>query len=236
MLTINFDVGRIRVSFFLARLHSSKKGNNLLIICCIIWRRPFLLKVKFTKKYFSAEEPNWPAQNTDLNHIQHLWDELKYQVLMFLSLYRSNTAPLATGTSSIFMLMILKWNVYWAYFWSCGIRYWHYNMEHDLILFFISQPFLLLKKWSVSLFIISLLLTRVCVCVCVFRTLPEVTRIPFFSPTQNRQQDQFRLGDSRILTDLMSQYDLDDLDVTWLELVNAEFRELGMDLCWFTLH
>ncbi|KAI4894508.1 hypothetical protein NFI96_019964 [Prochilodus magdalenae] len=62
----------------------------------------------------------------------------------------------------------------------------------------------------------------------VVRELPEVTRIPFFSPSRGRDQAEWRLGDSRILTDSLSRYDLDDLDVTWLELVNAEFRGLAL--------
>ncbi|KAK1787962.1 hypothetical protein P4O66_016440 [Electrophorus voltai] len=61
----------------------------------------------------------------------------------------------------------------------------------------------------------------------VVRMLPEVSQIPFFSPTQSREQKELRL-DSEILTDSMSRYDLDDFDVAWLELVNAEFRELAL--------
>lgn len=59
------------------------------------------------------------------------------------------------------------------------------------------------------------------------RMLPEVNRIPFFSPIQTRGQSEFGFGESHGLTDPLSCYDLDDLDVTWLELVNAEFRQLG---------
>ncbi|XP_036443626.1 protein Jade-1 isoform X2 [Colossoma macropomum] len=62
----------------------------------------------------------------------------------------------------------------------------------------------------------------------VVRTLPEVNRIPFFSSVQSRDRAELGLGDSQILTNTMSRYDLDDLDVTWLELVNAEFRELAL--------
>ncbi|XP_076835496.1 protein Jade-1 isoform X2 [Brachyhypopomus gauderio] len=61
----------------------------------------------------------------------------------------------------------------------------------------------------------------------VVRVLPEVSRIPFFSPSQSREQKKLRL-DSPVLTNSMSRYDLDDLDVAWLELVNAEFRELAL--------
>ncbi|KAL0161962.1 hypothetical protein M9458_041358, partial [Cirrhinus mrigala] len=53
-----------------------------------------------------------------------------------------------------------------------------------------------------------------------------VNRIPFFSPIQTRGQSEFGFGESHGLTDPLSCYDLDDLDVTWLELVNAEFRQL----------
>ncbi|KAL7853436.1 hypothetical protein AOLI_G00202800 [Acnodon oligacanthus] len=62
----------------------------------------------------------------------------------------------------------------------------------------------------------------------VVRMLPEVSRIPFFSSVWKRDHTELRLGDSQILTDTMNRYDLDDLDVTWLELVNAEFRELAL--------
>lgn len=37
-------------------------------------------KYRFIKKCFSQlimEEPDWPAQNADLNPIQHIWDELE---------------------------------------------------------------------------------------------------------------------------------------------------------------
>ncbi|XP_051955285.1 protein Jade-1-like [Xyrauchen texanus] len=50
------------------------------------------------------------------------------------------------------------------------------------------------------------------------RMLPKASGIPFFSPTL----------DSRGLTEPLSRYDLDDLDVAWLELVNAEFRQLAL--------
>ncbi|KTF83531.1 hypothetical protein cypCar_00039045, partial [Cyprinus carpio] len=60
----------------------------------------------------------------------------------------------------------------------------------------------------------------------VVRMLPGVNRIPFFSPIQTRGQSEFGFGESHVLTEPLSCYDLDDLDVTWLELVNAEFRQL----------
>lgn len=59
------------------------------------------------------------------------------------------------------------------------------------------------------------------------RELPDVNRIPFFSPIQARGQSEFGFGESHGLTEPLSRYDLDDLDVTWLELVNTEFRQLG---------
>ncbi|KAK2873163.1 hypothetical protein Q8A67_023060 [Cirrhinus molitorella] len=62
----------------------------------------------------------------------------------------------------------------------------------------------------------------------VVRMLPEVNRIPFFSPIQTRGQSEFGFGESHALTEPLSCYDLDDLDVTWLELVNAEFRQLAL--------
>lgn len=60
-----------------------------------------------------------------------------------------------------------------------------------------------------------------------FRMLPEVNGIPFFSPVQTRGHSEFGIGESRGLAKPLSRYDLDDLDVSWLELVNAEFRQLG---------
>lgn len=60
------------------------------------------------------------------------------------------------------------------------------------------------------------------------RTLPEVNRIPFFSPVQTRGHSEFGFGESRGLAEPLSRYDLDDLDVSWLELVNAEFRQLAL--------
>uniref|UniRef100_A0A8C1FNI5 Jade family PHD finger 2 n=1 Tax=Cyprinus carpio carpio TaxID=630221 RepID=A0A8C1FNI5_CYPCA len=62
----------------------------------------------------------------------------------------------------------------------------------------------------------------------VVRMLPEVNRIPFFSPIQTRGQSEFGFGESHGLTEPLSCYNLDDLDVTWLELVNAEFRQLAL--------
>ncbi|XP_056586704.1 protein Jade-1 [Triplophysa dalaica] len=60
------------------------------------------------------------------------------------------------------------------------------------------------------------------------RMLPEVNRIPFFSPVQTRGHSEFGFGESRGLAKPLSRYDLDDLDVSWLELVNAEFRQLAL--------
>lgn len=54
----------------------------------------------------------------------------------------------------------------------------------------------------------------------VVRMLPEVSRIPFFSAVQTRSQSE--------ISEPLSRYDLDDLDVAWLELVNAEFRQLAL--------
>ncbi|XP_067233100.1 protein Jade-1 [Chanodichthys erythropterus] len=62
----------------------------------------------------------------------------------------------------------------------------------------------------------------------VVRELPDVNRIPFFSPIQARGQSEFGFGESHGLTEPLSRYDLDDLDVTWLELVNTEFRQLAL--------
>uniref|UniRef100_A0A673GTS3 Jade family PHD finger 2 n=1 Tax=Sinocyclocheilus rhinocerous TaxID=307959 RepID=A0A673GTS3_9TELE len=62
----------------------------------------------------------------------------------------------------------------------------------------------------------------------VVRMLPGVNRIPFFSAIQTRGQSEFGFGESHGLTEPLSCYNLDDLDVTWLELVNAEFRQLAL--------
>ncbi|XP_016307019.1 protein Jade-2-like [Sinocyclocheilus anshuiensis] len=62
----------------------------------------------------------------------------------------------------------------------------------------------------------------------VVRMLPEVNRIPFFSAIQTRGQSEFGFGESHGLTEPLSCYNLDDLDVSWLELVNAEFRQLAL--------
>ena len=61
-------------------------------------------------------------------------------------------------------------------------------------------------------------------CVCGFRMLPETNRIPFYSTPHIRLHTE---SDSRSLGEPPTRYDLDDLDVAWLELVNTEFRELG---------
>uniref|UniRef100_A0A671SD26 Protein Jade-2-like n=1 Tax=Sinocyclocheilus anshuiensis TaxID=1608454 RepID=A0A671SD26_9TELE len=44
-----------------------------------------------------------------------------------------------------------------------------------------------------------------------------------------RGQSEFGFGESHGLTEPLSCYNLDDLDVSWLELVNAEFRQLELD-------
>ncbi|KAM9499671.1 protein Jade-1-like isoform 1-T1 [Salvelinus alpinus] len=55
----------------------------------------------------------------------------------------------------------------------------------------------------------------------VVRMLPEVGRIPFYWPGQGR-------GGMKTTNEPHSRYDLDDIDVSWLELVNLEFRELAL--------
>ncbi|KAK7144069.1 hypothetical protein R3I93_015045 [Phoxinus phoxinus] len=62
----------------------------------------------------------------------------------------------------------------------------------------------------------------------VVRELPEVNRIPFFAPIQTRGPSEFGFGESHGLVEPLSRYDLDDLDVAWLELVNTEFRQLAL--------
>ncbi|MBN3302573.1 JADE2 ligase, partial [Amia calva] len=66
----------------------------------------------------------------------------------------------------------------------------------------------------------------------VVRVLPEVSRIPFFSASQSLMSGSLSpesgYVDLRTSAEPLSRYDLDDLDVYWLELVNTEFRELGL--------
>ncbi|XP_028839245.1 protein Jade-1 isoform X2 [Denticeps clupeoides] len=62
----------------------------------------------------------------------------------------------------------------------------------------------------------------------VVRVLPEVNRIPFYSPTHTRMHTESGHSESPSLADPLTRYDLDDLDVAWLELVNTEFRELAL--------
>ncbi|XP_062392008.1 E3 ubiquitin-protein ligase Jade-2 [Sardina pilchardus] len=59
----------------------------------------------------------------------------------------------------------------------------------------------------------------------VVRMLPETNRIPFFTTPHARLYTE---SDSRHLGEPPTRYDLDDLDVAWLELVNTEFRELAL--------
>lgn len=54
--------------------------------------------------------------------------------------------------------------------------------------------------------------------------LPETNRIPFYSTPHTRLHTE---SDARHLGEPPTRYDLDDLDVAWLELVNTEYRELG---------
>ncbi|XP_063059996.1 protein Jade-1 isoform X2 [Engraulis encrasicolus] len=57
------------------------------------------------------------------------------------------------------------------------------------------------------------------------RMLPETNRIPFYSTPHARLHTD---SEARNLGEPPTRYDLDDLDVAWLELVNAEFRELAL--------
>ncbi|KAJ8276736.1 hypothetical protein COCON_G00084880 [Conger conger] len=60
------------------------------------------------------------------------------------------------------------------------------------------------------------------------RVLPEVGRISFYASSQTRAFADLGQGETRPPAEPLCQYDLDDLDVSWLELVNAEFRELAL--------
>ncbi|XP_064834892.1 protein Jade-1 [Oncorhynchus masou masou] len=67
----------------------------------------------------------------------------------------------------------------------------------------------------------------------VVRMLPEVGRIPFYWPVQGQGRGcVLGLGlsqrDMKTTDEPHSRYDLDDMDVSWLELVNQEFRELAL--------
>ncbi|KAG5284452.1 hypothetical protein AALO_G00026880 [Alosa alosa] len=59
----------------------------------------------------------------------------------------------------------------------------------------------------------------------VVRMLPESNRIPFYTTPHARLYTE---SDSQHLGEPPTRYDLDDLDVAWLELVNTEFRELAL--------
>uniref|UniRef100_A0A8C9SH24 Protein Jade-2 n=1 Tax=Scleropages formosus TaxID=113540 RepID=A0A8C9SH24_SCLFO len=58
----------------------------------------------------------------------------------------------------------------------------------------------------------------------VVRVVPEVIH----TPPQGQGATERRQGDARTPLEPPCRYDLDDLDVYWLELVNAEFRDMGM--------
>uniref|UniRef100_A0A8C7QS45 Jade family PHD finger 2 n=1 Tax=Oncorhynchus mykiss TaxID=8022 RepID=A0A8C7QS45_ONCMY len=65
----------------------------------------------------------------------------------------------------------------------------------------------------------------------VVRMLPEVGRIPFYWPGQGRGCELglgLGQGGMKTTNEPHSRYDLDDIDVSWLELVNLEFRELAL--------
>ncbi|XP_018599970.1 protein Jade-1-like [Scleropages formosus] len=62
----------------------------------------------------------------------------------------------------------------------------------------------------------------------VVRVLPEVSRISFCSPSYSRVFPDPGQGQAQPLAEPLALYDLDDLDVCWLELVNEEFRELAL--------
>nr|XP_006631845.1 PREDICTED: protein Jade-2 isoform X1 [Lepisosteus oculatus]XP_015204969.1 PREDICTED: protein Jade-2 isoform X1 [Lepisosteus oculatus]XP_015204970.1 PREDICTED: protein Jade-2 isoform X1 [Lepisosteus oculatus] len=66
----------------------------------------------------------------------------------------------------------------------------------------------------------------------VVRVLPEVSRIPFYSASQSLlmgsvSPESGYVG-TRTSKEPLCRYDLDDLDVYWLELVNSEFREMAL--------
>uniref|UniRef100_A0A674ADC4 Jade family PHD finger 2 n=1 Tax=Salmo trutta TaxID=8032 RepID=A0A674ADC4_SALTR len=65
----------------------------------------------------------------------------------------------------------------------------------------------------------------------IVRMLPEVGRIPFYWPGQGRGCELglgLGQGDMKTTNEPHSRYDLDDIDVSWLELVNLELRELAL--------
>uniref|UniRef100_A0A673A292 Jade family PHD finger 2 n=1 Tax=Sphaeramia orbicularis TaxID=375764 RepID=A0A673A292_9TELE len=60
----------------------------------------------------------------------------------------------------------------------------------------------------------------------VVRLMPETTGLSSSGPSHTRQE---REGNGQPpMAQLYSCYDLDDLDVTWLELVNHEFRQMAL--------
>uniref|UniRef100_A0A8C4X8Z7 Jade family PHD finger 2 n=1 Tax=Erpetoichthys calabaricus TaxID=27687 RepID=A0A8C4X8Z7_ERPCA len=64
------------------------------------------------------------------------------------------------------------------------------------------------------------------------RVLPEDNRIPFYSASPSSlnglEESESGYVDMRTSMERPCRYDLDDLDAMWLELVNAEFRELAL--------
>ncbi|TRY57733.1 hypothetical protein DNTS_012292 [Danionella cerebrum] len=62
----------------------------------------------------------------------------------------------------------------------------------------------------------------------VVRMLPEANQIPVSTPVQTRSQSESGFGRTHGPSEPICRYDLDDLDVTWLELVNAEFRQMSL--------
>ncbi|KAM3868582.1 protein Jade-1 [Diretmus argenteus] len=64
----------------------------------------------------------------------------------------------------------------------------------------------------------------------VVRLLPEFAGVPFYGPSQARaEREGSVVGDVQPPpAQLYSCYDLDDLDVTWLELANHEFRQMAL--------
>ncbi|KAL4660012.1 protein Jade-2-like [Arapaima gigas] len=58
----------------------------------------------------------------------------------------------------------------------------------------------------------------------VVRVVPEVIHIP----TQGQGTTDWGQGVARTPSEPLCRYDLDDLEVHWLDLINAEFREMAM--------
>lgn len=71
---------------------------------------------------------------------------------------------------------------------------------------------------------------------CFYRVTDEKNKAVIFSRprkyihSSGSEPPELGYVDIRTLADSVCRYDLDDMDVAWLELLNEEFRGMGMSL------